>query len=49
LRFQKDGSGSLSIEELKEIFGAGKIQEDVWKQMIQEVDKNQDGQVTDIL
>ena len=32
--WDKDGSGSLSIDELKQIFGGGKIPEDVWKEIV---------------
>ena len=33
LSFQ-DNSGSISIEEMKEMFGGDKIPNDVWKQII---------------
>ena len=43
----KDGSGSISIDEIKEIFGSygNSISDKVWKEIIQEVDDNSDGQV----
>lgn len=44
--FDKDGSGSVTIEELKEALGIGKnIDEKVWKDVINEVDANGDGEV----
>ena len=45
--FDKDGSGSLQIDELKAIFGgSGTVSEDVWKEIIHEVDKNGDGEIS---
>lgn len=41
----QDGSGSVTIDELKEIFGGGKLPENIWKEIIEEVDKNKDGEV----
>lgn len=43
--FDKDGSGSLSIRELKEIFGGDKISDEIWREIIKEVDDNGDGEV----
>ena len=42
-----DGSGSISIDEIKEIFGSygNSISDKVWKEIIKEVDDNSDGQV----
>ena len=45
--FIKDGSGSVSIAELKEIFGGKDVSEDVWKELLKEVDDNGDGEVND--
>lgn len=42
----KDGSGSLSVDELKQLFGGGKVPDEIWKQIIEEVDKNGDGQIS---
>jgi len=44
--FYQDGSGTLSIDEIKDLFGthAG-ISENVWREMLKEVDDNGDGQV----
>lgn len=44
--FDKDGSGTLSIDEIKDLFGthAG-ISEKVWRDMLKEVDDNGDGQI----
>ena len=36
----------MSIDELKEIFGGGKIPDEVWKEMIKEVDQNGDGEIS---
>jgi hypothetical protein len=40
----------LELEELKAIFSVGnaKVDEDVWKKLIHEVDENDDGQVGNI-
>lgn len=43
--FDKDGSGFLTVNELKEIFGGGRVPDDIWEQIIQEVDANGDGEV----
>ena len=43
--FDKDGSGCLTKDELRNFFGGGKIPDDVWNTMIGEVDKNGDGEV----
>ena len=40
--FDKDGNGKLSIEEIKQTFGGD---DKAWKKVIQEVDKNNDGEV----
>ncbi|EGR27981.1 hypothetical protein IMG5_185640 [Ichthyophthirius multifiliis] len=43
----KDGSGSLSVDEIKEMFGTQLgISENVWKAMLNEVDDNGDGQIS---
>eukprot|EP00339_Tiarina_fusa_P012195 CAMPEP_0117028382 /NCGR_PEP_ID=MMETSP0472-20121206/20641_1 /TAXON_ID=693140 ORGANISM="Tiarina fusus, Strain LIS" /NCGR_SAMPLE_ID=MMETSP0472 /ASSEMBLY_ACC=CAM_ASM_000603 /LENGTH=71 /DNA_ID=CAMNT_0004735853 /DNA_START=1397 /DNA_END=1612 /DNA_ORIENTATION=- len=44
--FDKDGSGTISIAELKEIFGGKDISDDVWKEVINEVDDNDDGEIS---
>lgn len=43
--FDKDGSGSLSISELKDIFGGEKISDEIWREIVKEVDDNGDGEV----
>lgn len=44
--FDKDGSGTVTTEELKDALGVGKnIDEDVWKEVIKEVDINGDGEI----
>ena len=40
--FDKDGSGKLSVEEIKNIFGGT---EEQWKKVISEIDLNKDGEV----
>lgn len=40
--FDKDGSGKLSLEEIKEVFGGDK---ESWKKVIEDVDLNKDGEV----
>jgi len=45
--FDKDGSGYVSPEEIKGILGIGKkISEKVWEQVVAQVDKNKDGQIS---
>ena len=44
--FDKDGSGTVTVEELKEALGIGKnIDEKVWEDVIKEVDENGDGEI----
>ena len=44
--YDKDGSGSISLEEFKEVLGIGKkINPQVWDQMITEIDEDGDGEV----
>ena len=40
--FDKDGSGKLSISEIRAVFGGD---EDSWKKVISEIDLNKDGEV----
>ena len=40
--FDKDNSGKLSIEEIKNVFGGT---EEQWKKVISEIDLNKDGEV----
>lgn len=46
--FDKDKSGGISASELKQILGDSnrKINDDVWKKMINEIDLNGDGQIS---
>ena len=45
--FDKDESGSISSEEVKEVLGAGKnIDEKIWDEIITEVDGNGDGEIS---
>ena len=44
--FDKDDSGTVTIEELKDALGIGKnIDEKVWEDVIKEVDENGDGEI----
>ena len=47
--FDSDGSGKISVEEVKQILGAKKYQaeipEDQWEDLIGEVDQNGDGEL----
>jgi calcium-dependent protein kinase len=42
--FDIDGSGTISTKELKETFG-NTISESIWKELVNEVDDNGDGEV----
>ena len=45
--FDRDGGGTISAKELKEVLGVGKnIDEKVWNDIILEVDINGDGEVS---
>jgi len=45
--FDKDGGGSISASEIKEVLGVGKnIDEKVWNEIIMEVDSNGDGEIS---
>lgn len=45
--FDRDGGGTISAKELKEVLGVGKnIDEKVWNEIILEVDINGDGEVS---
>lgn len=45
--FDKDGSGKISVAEIKEIFGgAGRVTDKVWQDLVKEVDKNGDGEIS---
>ena len=40
----KDGSGTISTEEIKNIFGSNaQIADSVWSDLVKEVDQNSDG------
>lgn len=39
----RNGSGGIAVDELKETFKCNKDYDEVWKQIISEVDRNQDG------
>ena len=45
--FDKDNSGSISANEVKEVLGVGKnIDEKIWNEIIFEVDANGDGEIS---
>lgn len=45
--FDRDGSGSISAQEVKDVLGLGKnIEDNVWNQIVQEVDGNGDGEIS---
>ena len=47
--FDTDGDGTISKEELKAVFGGGHVNqrgEQVWDEIMAEVDKNQDGEIS---
>lgn len=45
--FDRDGGGSISANEIKEVLGVGKsIDEKVWNDIIFEVDANGDGEIS---
>lgn len=45
--FDRDGGGSISAHEIKEVLGVGKnIDEKVWNEIIHEVDGNGDGEIS---
>lgn len=45
--FDKDGGGSISVEEIKEVLSFGQnLDEEVVQQIIQQVDANGDGEIS---
>ena len=44
--FDEDESGEIEIDELKAMFGSQGIEEQVWEQMLREVDDNDDGVIS---
>lgn len=46
--FDRDGSGFISKEEIKSVLGKGKADnvENVWEKIIEEIDLNQDGEIS---
>jgi calcium-dependent protein kinase len=47
--FDKDGNGKISVKDIKKVFGAGGKKygnENIWKQIISEVDEDGDGYIT---
>ena len=47
--FDADGDGTVTKDELKSVFGGGHVSqrgEDVWDEIMDEVDKNNDGVIS---
>lgn len=45
--FDRDGSGSISADEVKSVLGVGKnIDEKIWNEIVREVDANGDGEIS---
>ena len=45
--YDKDDGGSISLDEIKDVLGVGQqITEEVWKQLVLEVDENGDGEIS---
>ena len=45
--FDKDGNGTISADEVKQILGVGKrFAENIWESVIKEIDINSDGQIS---
>ena len=45
--FDKDGGGTISSSEIREVLGVGKnIDEKVWNDIVKEVDPNGDGEIS---
>jgi len=45
--FDKDGGGTISTDELRDVLGVGgNISEEVWMKIIMEVDENGDGEIS---
>lgn len=43
---KQDGNGVITVDELKSIFGNGKLPDEIWKQIMEEVDNNGDGELS---
>jgi calcium-dependent protein kinase len=43
--FDKDGSGTITTEELKVMLGGENVREEVWAELLKEVDDDQNGEV----
>ncbi len=44
--FDDDGSGGIEITELKKVFAQQNVGDNVWNQMLKEVDDNSDGEIS---
>ena len=43
--FDLDGSGKISSSELQQVFGIGNLENPMWKDIVQQADKNSDGEI----
>jgi calcium-dependent protein kinase len=43
--FDRDGSGSISTEELKAVIGDAHINDAIWQEIVREVDEDSNGEV----
>lgn len=43
--FDKDSNGGISTAELKQMFGGAKVKDDVWRELIKEVDGDDNGEI----
>ena len=43
--FDKDGSGAISLEELKQALGISDDQDEVLTKLLEEIDENNDGEI----
>ena len=44
--YDKDGSGAISCDEIKEVFGVGKqVDANIWEQIMKECDQDGDGEI----
>lgn len=41
----QDNSGALDVSELKNVFRGANVSDEMWNEIIKEVDENQDGQI----
>ena len=44
-KFDQDGNGKISVDELASVFGLDHLESKTWKEMISGIDSNNDGDV----